>query len=48
MKTKACDFVECLAFSEQSAVVMTGQFSDTYEEGKVSHFLVNIVLQNLP
>ena len=36
MKTEENDFVECLAYSEQTAVVMTGNFSDTFESGKVS------------
>lgn len=39
MKTNVNDFVECLAFSDKSAVVMTGVFTDYYEIGKVSLFL---------
>jgi len=30
------DFVECLVFSEDSGVVMTGNLTDQVEEGKVS------------
>ena len=40
MKTKENDFVECLAYSEHTAVVMIGNFSDSYEEGKVSHGVI--------
>ena len=35
MKTEENDFVECLAFSNQTAVVMTGNFTDHYEIEKV-------------
>jgi len=46
MKTDGNDFVECLAYSEQSAVVMTGNFSDSYEDGKVSGKVVanNVII----
>ena len=36
MDTKNNDFVEALQYSYDRAVIMTGNFCDTYETGKVN------------
>ena len=48
MLTEKHDFIECLAYSEQTAVVMTGNFSDGYESGKVSNLYILIGRLLLP
>ena len=41
-KTTGNDFVECLVYSENTGVVMTGELTDEAEEDKVSYSLVCI------